>query len=304
MQNMQNMQNIQNIQNKQYFCCICNYKCSKLFLFKQHCGTLKHLRKTKEKSKGTPFDNDEKNTDIEEKKKIIIMCDCGKKYKHKSSYSRHIKNCKFKNKENTSESFEVFNYEDSDIKKLLKNIIQENRELKNEIKNIKTTTNNNISINVFLNENCKDAMNLTDFIENMKLSMEDLQYSGKYGYVKGMSNILMKNLTDIDPKQRPLHCSDPKRLKFYVKDNDEWERDTDNKKIDRSMDNITKKQHKILKDWVMANPNYEDSKEKMAEYFSIVRSLMGGTDKEEEIQNKSRVIKQVSVNTNIKEVIN
>tara|TARA_B100001057_G_scaffold480775_1_gene554002 strand:+ start:292 stop:1077 length:786 start_codon:yes stop_codon:yes gene_type:complete len=261
------------------------------------------LRKTEENPKGTTLNKNEELKDFQENKRILIVCDCGKKYKHKSSYSRHIKNC---NKKNTvvEDSFEISNYEDSDIKKILKDILKENKELKNEIKNIKTTTNNNISINVFLNENCKDAMNLTDFIENMKLSIEDLQYSGKYGYVKGMSNILMKNLTDIDPKQRPLHCSDPKRLKFYVKENDEWERDTDNKKIDQSMDNITKKQHKILKDWVVANPNYEDSKLKMDEYFSIVRSLMGGIDKEEELQNKCRVIKHVSAGTNIKEVIN
>lgn len=299
---MKNMRNIKN-KNKEFFCSTCNYKCSTLFLFKQHCGTQRHLRKTEENPKGTTLNKNEELKDFQENKRILIVCDCGKKYKHKSSYSRHIKNC---NKKNTvvEDSFEISNYENSDIKKILKDILKENKELKNEIKNIKTTTNNNISINVFLNENCKDAMNLTDFIENMKLSIEDLQYSGKYGYVKGMSNILMKNLTDIDPKQRPLHCSDPKRLKFYVKENDEWERDTDNKKIDQSMDNITKKQHKILKDWVVANPNYEDSKLKMDEYFSIVRSLMGGIDKEEELQNKCRVIKHVSVGTNIKEVIN
>lgn len=301
-----------------FHCKICDYKCNKKFLLLQH-------NKTKKHNANKMLTNANENMQH-------LLCRCGKKYKHKSSYSRHIKECnKYKSDSceqngddiNTGDNSNI-NIENKDtvtplvsnsviennynnnntVTKILQDILKENKELKSEIKNLKTTTtNNNININVFLNEECKDAMNLTDFINNMKLSIEDLEYSGKYGYVKGMSNILMKNLTDIAPTQRPLHCSDTKRLKFYVKDNNAWERDTNNKKIDQSIDDITKKQHKILKDWVKQNPNYEESKEKLEEYFNIVRALIGGGDKDEANLNKSRVIKNVSNETNIKEII-
>ena len=113
----------------------------------------------------------------------------------------------------------------------------------------------------------------------------------------------MKNLTDIEPSQRPLHCSDAKRLSFYVKDDDAWGRDKNNKKIDKSIDDITAKQQKTLKEWIKNNPNYENSKEKLEEYFNIVASLVGGGDKEKENLNKTRIIKNVSNETSIKEII-
>ena len=285
------MQKYENGENL-YFCCKCNYKCKTRFLYEQHVKTKKHLKKsqTMQKHNGNK-----------------ISCICGKEYKHNSSYSRHIKTCILylnnmsKIKENNNEIIQYEN--DLDIKNMLTDILKENKELKNQLNNLKVNNTNNININVFLNETCKDAMNLTDFIDNIKLSVKDLEYSGKYGYVKGVSNILMKNLTDIEPSQRPLHCSDTKRLSFYVKDDNSWGKDKDNKKIDKSIDDITTKQNKILKEWIEKNPNYENSKEKLEEYFSIVRSLVGGGDKEEENVNKNRIIKNMSNETSIKEII-
>ena len=278
----------------QFFCCKCNYKCKTRFLYEQHVKTKKHIKK----SSTIKIINDNK-----------ISCICGKEYKHNSSYSRHIKSCVIylkhisKNKKKDNDN-EIIKYEnDLDIKNMLTNILKENKELKTQLNNLKINNTNNININVFLNETCKDAMNLTDFIDNIKLSVQDLEYSGRYGYVKGVSNILMKNLTDIEPSQRPLHCSDTKRLSFYVKDDNSWGKDKDNKKIDKSIDDITIKQNKILKEWTEKNPNYENSKEKLEEYFSIVRSLVGGSDKEEENLNKTRIIKNMSNETSIKEII-
>ena len=293
------MQNMQNKENT-YFCCKCNYRCKRKFLFEQHLATKKHLKKI-----------NKENYQIDSK----FSCICGKKYKHNSSYSRHVKQCiiylKEKHKIENLEMNEgghsqnsMTKYEESmNIKNMLTDILRENKELKSELKNLKITNTNNININVFLNETCKDAMNLTEFIDNIKLSVKDLEYSGKYGYVKGVSNILMKNLTDIEPSQRPLHCSDAKRLSFYVKDDDAWGRDKNNKKIDKSIDDITAKQQKTLKEWIKNNPNYENSKEKLEEYFNIVASLVGGGDKEKENLNKTRIIKNVSNETSIKEII-
>ena len=91
-------------------------------------------------------------------------------------------------------------------------------------KNVGNNNNNTISINLFLNENCKNAMNLTDFIQNMNVSLEDLEFSKDNGFVKGVTNIFTKQLQDLDPTERPIHCSDKKRLQFYVKEEDDVER--------------------------------------------------------------------------------
>ena len=288
---------MQNVKNS-FFCCKCNYKCKTKFLFEQHIKTAKHKKKLNSINKNN------------------FVCICGKDYKHNSSYSRHLKKCIFflnNNVENkdldikkdSTKKSELIKYDTNEpsIKDMLTNILKENQELKSELKNLKINNTNNININVFLNETCKNAMNFKDFIDNIKLSVKDLEYSGKYGYVKGVSNILMKNLTDIEPSQRPLHCSDTKRLSFYVKDDNAWKRDKDNKKIDKSIDDITAKQHKILKEWTEKNPNYENSKEKLEEYFNIVRSLVGGSDEKQENINKTRIIKNVSNETNLKEII-
>ncbi len=290
------MQNMQNIKNK-FFCCKCNYSCNTKFLFEQHTNTNKH----KSINDSIEITNTNKK----------ISCICGKEYKHNSSYSRHIKKCiiylnnNIDIKESNKKKRELVKFDTNEpsIKDMLTNILKENKELKTELKNLKINNTNNININVFLNETCKNAMNFKDFIDNIKLSVKDLEYSGKYGYVKGVSNILMKNLTDIEPSQRPLHCSDTKRLSFYVKDDNAWKRDKDNKKIDKSIDDITTKQHKILKEWTEKNPNYENSKEKLEEYFNIVRSLVGGSDKKQENINKTRIIKNVSNETNLREII-
>lgn len=275
-----------------YYCKMCDYSCSRKFLWNQHIETKKHNSK-------------KMLIDANEIKPNNILCICGKSYKHQSSYSRHIKNCLHvkDEKEGTSKKLAVIPMDNMNVQELLKGILQENKALRNEIKKIKVTTNNNININVFLNEHCKHAMNLTDFVNNINLTIEDLEYSGRHGYVEGVSQILLKNLTDIDPLERPLHCCDTKRLKFYVKDNDGWDRDSNNEKLDRSIDNIGLKQHAILKEWEKNNPNYEKNKDKLDEYFSIVRSLMGGGDKSEVIQNKNKIIKNVSNDLKIKDVL-
>ena len=164
-----------------------------------------------------------------------------------------------------------------DSNELLKLLIKQQDELNsknNEIlklhkqKNIVNNTNN-ISINIFLNEHCKDAMNLTDFVENLKLSLEDLNYTGKHGYTKGIANILIKNLGEIDPMARPIHCTDRKRLQFYVKDEDKWEKDENNGKIDKSIEAVTSKQYTCIKEWEKINQGYETSGEKIEDFFKL-----------------------------------
>ena len=155
----------------------------------------------------------------------------------------------------------------------------------------KNIYNNRVSINVYLNENCEDAMNLQEFIENLNVSLEDLTYTKNHGYAKGISNIFVRELKDLEPTQRPIHCSDNKRLKFYVKDKDKWEKDNENKKIDETIDSLASKQVATIKEWVKKHPNYYDSPEMLMEWHSMVSAVMGGVD-EEKKQKNSEIIKK------------
>ena len=119
------------------------------------------------------------------------------------------------------------------------NILEKLIDSQNEmIPKLGNNNNNNVSINIFLNKKCTEAMNLTDFVNNIKISLEDLEYTNEHGYVKGISNIFKRNLTDLKATERPIHCSDKKRLQFYVKDEDKWEKDITHEKMNKGIENI------------------------------------------------------------------
>jgi hypothetical protein len=167
----------------------------------------------------------------------------------------------------------------------LKDILEENKVLREKISNLElgntinnTHNNQQYSINFFLNEKCKNAMNLEDFVEKIKFTLEDLQFTKDNGYAKGISNIFIKNLNDMDITERPIHCSDQKRLQFYVKNDNEWTKDKNNEKIDNTIEKVSKKQIKSIQEWVEANPDFTESDAKMKEYFTLVRSITQPND--------------------------
>ena len=132
---------------------------------------------------------------------------------------------------------------------------------------------NNMTINVFLNEQCKDALNLTDFVQNIKVTLEDLQYTKDNGFVDGVTNIITKQLQDLKPTERPIHCSDKKRLQFYVKDDDKWEKDVDNKKLDETIRDVKLKLPKSLSEWEKMNPSYKKDPKLMDEWMNIMAGI-------------------------------
>ena len=146
--------------------------------------------------------------------------------------------------------------------------------------NIQNNTYNNctnkMTINVFLNEQCKDALNLTDFVENIKVTLEDLEYSKDNGFVNGVTNIIKKQLQDMKPTERPIHCSDKKRLQFYVKDNDKWQKDEDNKKLDETIRDVKLKLPISLTEWEKANPTYKNDPKLMDEWMNIMTGISEG----------------------------
>uniref|UniRef100_A0A6C0K9N1 C2H2-type domain-containing protein n=1 Tax=viral metagenome TaxID=1070528 RepID=A0A6C0K9N1_9ZZZZ len=180
---------------------------------------------------------------------------------------------------------------------LLKQSIQTNQEMS---KNVGNNNNNTISINLFLNENCKNAMNLTDFIQNMNVSLEDLEFSKDNGFVKGVTNIFTKQLQDLDPTQRPIHCSDKKRLQFYVKEDDVWQKDLNNEKIDRTITNIKIKQAQSLTEWEKDNPNFQNDPVLLDKWQYMMANLSAVEGKEKASKNIARNIADV---LNIKEAM-
>lgn len=152
---------------------------------------------------------------------------------------------------------------------------------------------NNISINMYLNQNCKDAMTLTDFVENIKISLQDLDYTKQNGYVKGITNIFLNQLKDMSPTERPIHCSDTKRLKFYVKDEDTWIADNSNVKIEKTIKNIQSEHIKKLSEWEKLHPKFQEDPELLEEWQSILENISGGTKQELE-KNKTKIKKEIS----------
>tara|TARA_R110002074_G_scaffold204877_1_gene373237 strand:- start:156 stop:605 length:450 start_codon:yes stop_codon:yes gene_type:complete len=148
-------------------------------------------------------------------------------------------------------------------------------------------------------------MNITDFVENLTISLEDLMYTKNHGFVKGISNIFVKQLQDMEPTQRPIHCSDKKRLQFYVKDENKWEKDRSHQKINSSIENIAVMQIKNIKAWEEQNPNYLNDDELLMEWHSMIHSVMGGENEIIRMKNCDSIKKEISTTIEMKdELIN
>jgi len=239
---------------------------------------------------------------------------CGKKYKYASGLSKHKKKCllpiiEADNEKITLDIFptavdkneveaenESLKQEVAELKIMMKKILnnqdKNQEQLKDIIPKIGNTYNNAMSINIYLNEKCKDAMNLTDFVENVKVSLEDLLYTKNHGFVKGISNIFVKQLQDMEPTQRPIHCSDKKRLQFYVKDADKWEKDNSHEKIDKTIDEITFKQIKLVKLWEKEHPNYLEDDKLLMEWQTMIRNMTTGTNSNMTMDKEKSYIKK------------
>ena len=148
-----------------------------------------------------------------------------------------------------------------------------------------------MTINVFINEHCKNAMNLTDFVENVKISLADLEYTSQHGYAKGISNIFIKQLQDIPVTERPIHCSDKKRMQFYVKEEDEWKKDEKQEKVTDAIGKISEKQFFHIKEWEKQNPDYLTNDVKRKKWHTMVCNM--GATIDDPAQNKN-IKKQIS----------
>ena len=161
--------------------------------------------------------------------------------------------------------------------------------------------NKKMTINVYLNKTCKDAMNLSDFVNGLDISLEDLLYTQQHGYTKGISNIFAKHLNNLQPNERPIHCSDKKRLQFYVHDENKWQKDKQNKKIDKSIQDLTIKQIKHLKEWETQNPNYLQDDGLLSQWQKLVHEIMGPAGDMAREKEKEQIKKAIGTTVEIKD---
>ena len=259
-------------------CEICNYKTKSGFNYNRHINSSKHKKKV--------------CPQIIEKKTFV--CECGKKYKFQSGLSKHKHKCKFVFEEKIqitttekNEEIELLKAEIADLKNQRKQdqsvileAVQQLTENTNKIvenagsgNNYTDCYNQKMTINVFLNEECKNAMNLTDFVDQFKVSLEDLQYTRDNGFAQGITNIFTKQLKDMDPTTRPIHCSDSKRLQFYVKDENEWIKDSDGKQLDSTINKIKIKQANSLTEWELEHPDFIKDPKLTDEWCSMMAKI-------------------------------
>jgi hypothetical protein len=244
----------------------------------------------------------------------LYFCDkCNKKYSSRNGLWKHKKICDSTHDETTNE----INNEPTD-KELIMMLIKENSELKNMmIKVLENGTNsynnNNIqhsnshnktfNLQVFLNETCKDAMNISEFIDNISLQLSDLENMGKLGYVDGVSNIIIKNLNALEVEKRPMHCTDKKREIVYVKDDDEWQKEQEDKKRIKSViSSVVSKNLKLLPEYEDKYPECMNPESKKSDEYNkiIMETIGGGTDVVE--RNKEKIIRKVAKSVTIDKI--
>jgi len=269
---------------EEYICSECNYTTSKKNNYERHLKSQKHI---------TVVYPEIKN------------CPCGKKYKFASGLSVHAKTCNIAN-QNTSSC--VLDMSANVILEMVKQnnefkqiIMEQNQKLidiasKPTTTVVNTNSNNKFNINFFLNEQCKDALNITDFVKSLKLQLSDLENTGKNGFVEGISKIFIKGLKDLDIYKRPIHCSDVKRETMYVKDQNGWEKeDSEKEKLKKTIDKIAYKNITQIPTWVEMHPKCTESTSKYNDlYLNIVCESMGGIDKQENNKYYEKIVKNVS----------
>ena len=290
---------------EKFVCEKCDYKCSKQCDFNKHVLTLKHQKDDAE--------------DILDDAKIATkyFCECGKEYKHRQGLWKHKKKCQINDVLTSEEMSNQITPE------LIMSVLHQNKELQtmlieqnktiielsknNSMTNCNNTTNSHnksFNLNFFLNETCKDAMNIMDFVDSLKLQLSDLEDMGQLGYVDGISKIIVNNLKSLDETKRPVHCTDTKREVMYVKDENKWEKENENKqKMRKVIKHVAHKNTKLFKDFKEKYPGCEKSDSRYSnKYDKLIIEAMGGKG-DNDIEKEDKIIKKIARNVCIDKYI-
>jgi hypothetical protein len=246
-------------------------------------------------------------------------CICGKKYKDNSGLWRHKKKCdkllsaqkNEKLKSNTCENTEAKTSNAIDKEALIIQLLKQNQELQHSLielsknsLNITNNANNNtnnshnktFNLQFFLNEECKDALNISEFVSSIKVELEDLEATGRLGYVEGVSRIMNKNLKELDVNKRPIHCSDIKREVLYIKNDDQWTKEDETKPIlKKAIKQVAFENIKLISDWRKKYPGCMESDSRKNDlYLKIVGNAMSGLTTEEQLSNIDKIVSRVA----------
>ncbi len=284
------------IQNKHFSCDFCKHITCCLNDFEAHKS--EHKNEKKVAKKVAKIENQNQASIIKKKNKYICEF-CDRSYKYDTGYYKHVKKCLGKSMSQNK----LLDLVVETQTQLLESQSQ-TRELCNEIIKLKDTSkiiNNNtynqsVNINLFLNEECKNAMNLTDFISKVQMTLSDLAYTTNNGMIKGMTNIVIKNLEDTPPTKRPIHSiQDKDGSQLYIKEDDTWGCKNKKEKLEKTITSISKKQCGLIKEWEKHHPDWNKSEEETSQYMEICRIIMGGTTDMELEKTRDLILKSIPV---------
>ncbi len=288
-----------------YSCEYCDYNTSRKSQYDRHVKTSKHQSVTICVTNET------------EKVPKEYTCICGNLFNNRTTLWRHKKKCDTTKQQeniiiNVEEEKASADFDSEMILELLKQnqefkdlILEQNKKILELVSAVNITNNNNITnnttnnnkfnLNVFLNETCKDALNLSDFLESLILTLTDFENFGPLGYCGGISNILVKGLNQLDISKRPIHCSDLKREVIHIKNNDMWHKDDDKQQMIKAIKAIEHKNIKQMSLWAKANPEYKDPNNKKSDlYTKLIDQSLCDTDKEKALKNYNKIIRTIA----------
>jgi hypothetical protein len=299
--------------NAKKLCCeYCDFSCCKVSDIERHKLRPKHIKNEKRYKMIQKNAELEKNTLEDE-----YCCTCGRTYKYSSGLWRHKKHCK---EEEEEDIMKLLTPQTKLTPELIIKLIEQNKDLQQTLidqnkiivelaqkagntntinGNVSSNSNSNnktFNLQVFLNETCKDAINMTDFVDQIQVSLSELEETGTLGYAEGISKVFIKNLNDINYSERPIHCSDSKRETIYIKDDNQWIKDDENKtKLTRAIKQVANKNIKKITKWQQKYPDYKDPTSKRNDkYMKIVLNSMSGSTKEESDKNYEKIAKNIT----------
>ena len=300
-----------------YHCDQCDYKCSKKYNWNKHLMTAKHQFATLGDKEVAKSGNQEQDDNMLSK----FICNiCNKEYTSRNGLWKHNKTHQDQINDDISdkELIMMLIKENAEFKNMMMKMVDNginnctnngtnnglnngiNHSINNTINNTHINSHNKaFNLNFFLNETCKDAMNISDFVNSIKINLEDLENIGRTSYIEGVSNIILKNLNNIEKHLRPLHCSDSKREILYIKENNEWTKESDSKPIlTRAIKVIANENIKQIKHWAEKHPDCTKSSSRKNDlYLKIVSNSMNGLTEEEGIKNINKIISNVAKQT-------
>jgi len=295
---------------EKFVCDSCSFVCRKQSDWDRHISTRKHKNGIQMVYNGTSFYADGKDLSSGVKKrqknaKALLVCNCGKQYIHKSGYYRHKKICSMSEGDNiinNKDISELCNDNQVDFKEMVLLLLKENKEIQKTFVDMlphmkgtntnsnniihNTTNNNQFNINMFLNEHCKNAMNLTDFIESLPITNETYDNTIENGLTKTITNMVVTGLNNMDILKRPIHCTDPARKIMYIKDNDVWEKDNELMVLLNGIKSLSLKQRTSLNKWQEANHGWNTDENLQSKMTKLIFHSMTNVEDDEKETNK------------------